>query len=77
MKLKTHMSSCTGTPVPSVEWGSNLNASLGHDAMAAHALLQAMGEYDREGWNDQANPVAWARERAAEILDGWMGGDRG
>lgn len=48
-----------------------------HDAMAAHALLQAMGEYDREGWNDQANPVAWARERAADILAGWLGEDRG
>ena len=42
------------------------------DSKRLDALLQAMGEYDREGWNDQANPVAWARERAAEILAGWL-----
>jgi hypothetical protein len=73
MKLKTHMSSCTGTPVPSVEWGSNLNASLGHDAMAAHALLQAMEEVNVHEYVFVANALIEVHRRADEILAGWMG----
>lgn len=42
-----------------------------HDAMAAHALMQAMDEFDHEGWSDSANPIEWARERADEILREW------
>lgn len=65
MKLRTEL--CEQSPLM-----CDFDA-LKHDAMAAHALLQAMEEYDLEGWSDQANPVAWARERAAEILAGWLG----
>jgi hypothetical protein len=47
---------------------------LEHDAMAAHALLQAMGEFeaDPDGCDYYEVPGI-IRERAAEILAGWLG----
>ena len=44
---------------------------VSHDAIAAHALMQAMAEFDCEGWSVRANPIEWARERAEEILREW------
>lgn len=43
--------------------------AFAQDVMAAHALLQAMDE-----WNTHS--TRWAKQRAAEILAGWLREDR-
>ena len=54
-----------------------------HDAMAAHALLQAIDDWHEKnftGPDEDVYPsatVAFIEKRAAEILAGWLGEDRG
>ena len=52
---------------------------LEHDAMAAHALLQAVDEWAALSVAEMINYDAndWIKQRAAEILAGWLGEDRG
>ncbi|MGN2244885.1 hypothetical protein ACFWZU_15430 [Frateuria sp. GZRR33] len=47
-----------------------------HDAMAAHALLQAMGEC-KMNYASPALVLACVKQRAAEILAGWWGRNDG
>lgn len=47
-----------------------------HDAMAAHALLQAMREFHPSNEAARAS-FELAKKRAADILVGWLGEDRG
>lgn len=76
MRLRTYIAEDDGKVLPGVAYhpathGEDyLVRSLEHDTLAAHALLQAMGEFD-------SFSVRYAKQRAAEILAGWLGEDRG
>ena len=64
MKLRTRL-----VPLASRTSADGEAADAWHDAIAAHALLQAMGELEplHRGWNQQI------RGLAADILAGWLG----
>lgn len=57
-----------------VYYGDNREISrVEHDAMAAHALLQAMDEAQKD-WDAYGEPAPdTIKQRAAEILAGWLG----
>ena len=49
-------------------------SGVDHDAMAAHALLQAI-----EAWGKHPGyqgGESWVKHRAAEILAGWLGEEK-
>jgi hypothetical protein len=77
VRLRTYIANDDGKVLPGVAYhpatqgDDYLVRSLEHDTLAAHALLQAMGELEplHRGWNQQI------RGRAAEILAGWLGED--
>lgn len=66
MKLRTEVRlwERTGVHYAAVKTG-DIAAALDHDAMAAHALLQALGEYGA------TFVTMMITERAAEILASW------
>ena len=62
----------TGLPGPGHAFCGSMD-DLEHDAMAAHALLQAMDEAQKD-WDAYAEPAPdTIKQRAAEILAGWLG----
>lgn len=75
MKLRTQVRDF-GEGVFAVQGDFTLDASmddqLEHDAMAAHALLQAMDEFHPSNEAARAS-FDLAKKRAAEILAGWLG----
>ena len=51
-----------------IEWYQA--GKVSHDAMAAHALMQAMVEWEA---NLCLGGIDWVRKRADEIMAGWTG----
>ena len=75
MKLRTEMLELGGEMrlATFVGCGDNRDPATAkeHDAMAAHALLQAI-----EAWGKHPGyqgGESWVKHRAAEILAGWLG----
>lgn len=71
----------TGLPGPGHAFCGSMD-DLEHDAMAAHALLQAIADWHEKNGTDAdadvypETTVAFIEHRAAEILAGWLGEDQ-
>lgn len=82
MKLRTEMLELLNGWVVSADANKDPISERDHDAMAAHALLQAIADWHEKngtGPDEDVYPessVAFIEKRAAETLAGWMG-DRG
>lgn len=78
MKLRTQMQDFHGRTLPRSS-KPQPHFDFEHDAMAAHALLQAMNEWGERTYSESVDKLAvrWIRLRAAEILAGWLKEDRG
>ncbi|SEJ54553.1 hypothetical protein [Frateuria terrea] len=85
MKLRTEMRRVgSRMELFDIELNTSTYPTVEHDAMAAHALLQAMVDCRKrysslEYAADQTaeHYLQSTLERAAEILAGWMGEERG
>ena len=73
MKLRTHLSDSTGKVIPASGWTTkSLSDDLNHDAMAAHALMQAMEEKAAEySLSALALMIGPIKKRADELMREW------
>ena len=80
MKLRTHLSDSTGKVIPASGWTTkSLSDDLNHDAMAAHALMQAIEELkdiseviDADGTPMPVREgLPWLKWRADELMRDW------
>ena len=74
MKLRTEMLGFESKVLNPVDRLDTYHDACKHDAMAAHALLQAMGEWwERPSEADSCTDAAvtWIEQRADEIMREW------
>lgn len=82
MKLRTEMRGGV-VHVSGAQTDAEATKAACHDATAAHALLQAIADWHEKngtGPDEDVYPSAtvdWITKRAAEILAGWLGEERG